>query len=266
MPDEAALGDRAVATAQALLDRRAARAPAGPLGELAPATMDEAAAAQRALARLTGADTPAGFKVGATGARMRAFLGVDTPIPAFMAARDVHAGGVGLPFAGFRGLALECELAVTLAADLPPGPCDATTARAAVGSVHAAIELVENRYGPPPAGDLLAVGLLTSVADQFYHRAAVVGDGASPRDLAGLRGTLSIDGAEVAAGLGAELLGDPYRCLAALAGHPVAAAFGGLRRGQVVLLGSVCPPVFVTSPGSVAVAFKGLPPVAFRLT
>ncbi len=228
--------------------------------------MDDAAAVQRALAQLTGADPPAGFKVGATGARMRAFLGVDNPIPAFMASRDVHPGGVSLPFDGFRELGLECELAVTLAADLPPGPCDAATARAAVGSVHAAIELVENRYGPGPAGDLLAVGLHTSVADQFYHRAAVVGPAATPRDLATLNGTLSIDGTPVASGAGAELLGDPYLCLAALAAHPVAAAFGGLRRGQVVLLGSVSPPVFVKAAGLVTVEFDGLPAATLRLT
>jgi 2-keto-4-pentenoate hydratase len=45
----------------------------------------------------------------------------------------------------------------------------------------------------------------------------------------------------------------------------VAAAFGGLREGQVVLLGSVTPPIWLDGPGVVTVEFPPLGPVVLRL-
>jgi 2-keto-4-pentenoate hydratase len=48
-------------------------------------------------------------------------------------------------------------------------------------------------------------------------------------------------------------------CLAWLAASAVAAAFGGLRAGQVVMLGSVTPPIWLDGPARVRVAFDGMP-------
>ena len=50
-------------------------------------------------------------------------------------------------------------------------------------------------------------------------------------------------------------MGHPLNCLAWLAGSSVAAAFGGLKAGQVVMLGSVTPPIWLTGPASVTVDF-----------
>ena len=62
-----------------------------------------------------------------------------------------------------------------------------------------------------------------------------------------------------------DLLGHPLNALALLAGSPVATAFGGLRAGQVVMLGSVTPPVWLDAPAEVSVVFEGLPAVSVRL-
>src|SRR3954471_392939 len=137
---------------------------------IAPATEAEGAAVQLALAHLAGAVPPYGFKIGATGKRMQAYLGVNEPIAGFMRRGDVHHGRAGLRFADFVRPGVECEVAVRLAADLPPGPCSPDQALAAVGEFVAGIEIVENRYG-----DLSEVGTPTLVADQMYHAAAVVG-------------------------------------------------------------------------------------------
>jgi len=76
---------------------------------------------------------------------------------------------------------------------------------------------------------------------------------------------LVVDGHVRDEGVGADLMGHPLNCLAWLAGSSVAAAFGGLKAGQVVLLGSVTPPVWLTGPASVTVDFSPLPPVQLRL-
>jgi 2-keto-4-pentenoate hydratase len=80
-----------------------------------------------------------------------------------------------------------------------------------------------------------------------------------------LRGRLVVDGNQRDEGVGADLMGHPMNCLAWLAGSEVAAAFGGLRAGQVVMLGSVTPPVWLTAPASVMVDFSPLPTVRLQL-
>jgi 2-keto-4-pentenoate hydratase len=255
--------------AAALLAARAARRPAGPLpAAIRPTTEAEGIAVQLALAGLLGADPPGGFKIGATAQTMRTYLGLDGPAAGFMPAAGLFSSGTALRYADFHMPGAECEIAVRLARDLPPGPCDAARAAAAVGDVMAAIELVENRYGPPPAGDLKAIGTPTLIADQVYHAAAVLGTPAADwraLDLAAIPGRILIDGVEQAAGHGADLLGHPFTALAWLASSAVAAAFGGLRAGQVLMLGSVTPPLFLAGPCTVAVAFAGLDRVTVRL-
>ena len=66
---------------------------------------------------------------------------------------------------------VECEVAVRLAHDLPPGSYTKETVAAAVGEFVAGIEIVENRYD-----DLKTLGTPTLIADQVYHVAAVLGD------------------------------------------------------------------------------------------
>jgi 2-keto-4-pentenoate hydratase len=253
------------AAAAALHEARRRRIEVAPLpAAIAPRTEAEGAAAQFALAHCAGAATPGGFKIGATARRMQEYLGLSGPAAGFMAVGDIHRSGTSLRFADYLRPGVECELAVRLARDLPPGPCSPEQAAAAVGELVAAIEIVENRYG-----ELTALGTPTLIADQVFHAAAVVGDAGAQDwrsfDMATLRGRLVVDGDQRDEGVGADLMGHPMNCLAWLAGSPVAAAFGGLKAGQVVMLGSVTPPVWLTGPASVTVEFAPLPPVQVRL-
>jgi 2-keto-4-pentenoate hydratase len=252
------------AAADALLElRRARRQTRGLPAEIAPGSEAEGATAQLALARLMGAMPPAGFKIGATGKRMQAYLGLDGPAAGFMAATGLHGSGARLRFADFLNPGVECEVAVRLARDLPPGPCSPEQAEAAVGELMAGIELVENRFH-----DLAAVGVPTMIADQVFHAGAVLGDpGPDWRrlDIPALTGQMSVDGEVRERGVAADLLGHPMNCLAWLAGSGVAAAFGGLKAGQIVMLGSVTPPIWLDRPGQVTVEFAPLPPVTLTL-
>ncbi|WP_428483395.1 2-keto-4-pentenoate hydratase [Rhodopila sp.] len=232
---------------------------------IAPTTEAEGAAVQHALARLVNADPPFGFKIGATGRRMQTYLGVDAPIAGFMQGKDVYLSHANLRFADYIRPGVECEVAVRLAADLPPGPCSLQQAQAAVGDFVAAIEIVENRYG-----DLKDLGTPTLVADQMYHAAAVIGEQGNTDwrtlDIGALHGRISLDDGTGDHGVTTDLLGHPLTGLAWLAGSAVAAAFGGLKAGQIVMLGSVTPPVWLSGPATVTVTFPPLPPVTVRLT
>ncbi|HXT81662.1 MAG TPA: fumarylacetoacetate hydrolase family protein [Acetobacteraceae bacterium] len=251
--------------AAALHDIRSKRGIVRPLpASIAPQTEADGAAAQHALAVLIGEPRPAGFKIGATGKRMQEYLGLSGPAAGFMAAANVHRVSADLRFADYIRPGVECEVAVCLARDLPPGPCSQAEAAAAVGAFMAGIEIVENRYD-----DILTLGTPTLIADQVYHVAAVIGEEGPTdwrqRDVGALRGRITATDGQHDEGITADLLGHPFNGLAWLAGSSVAAAFGGLRAGQVVMLGSVTPPLWLTGPTTVEVAFDGLPTVRVRL-
>ena len=251
--------------AAALHEARQRRTEVAPLpAAIAPRTEAEGAAVQRALSHRVGAASPGGFKIGATARRMQEYLGLSGPAAGFMAAGDLYCSGATVPFANFLRPGVECELAVRLARDLPPVPCTPEQAADAVGDLFAAIEIVENRYG-----ELTVLGTPTLIGDQVFHAAAVLGEPGSQDwralDVGSLCGRLIVDGHQRDEGVGADLMGHPMNCLAWLAGSSVAAAFGGLKAGQVVMLGSVTPPVWLTAPASVTVEFSPMPPVQVRL-
>lgn len=227
-----------------------------------PRTLAEGIAAQLAMARRVGALPPAGFKIGATAKRMQDYLGLPGPAAGFMAEAGLHGHGSTLSLQPLLQPGVECEVAVVLAQALPAGPCSPEAARAAVGEVMAAIEIVENRYGP-----LDILGTPTVVADQVYHMGAVLGVPFADwrdLDLRAITGRLTIDGAERGSGQGGDLLGDPMAALAWLAGSAEVAAFGGLRAGQVIMLGSVIPPVWLDGPCTVTVDFAPMAEVAVQ--
>lgn len=237
----------------AVLDSRARAVPLSVPEAWKPADLPSGYAVQRRMAERLGALPPDGFKIGATAAAMRAYLGLDAPLAGFVRAADL---GPRHRFAAFHRPGVECEIALRLAADLPPGPTTRDQAAAAAGAAMAAIEIVDDRYG-----DLSALGVPMLAADRVFHAAGSLGPERRDwrgLDLSALRGELRVDGVLRGEGPGSALMGDPLAALAWLAGSGCAAAFGGLRAGQVVFLGSVCTPVWLEAPCRVTVTFDGL--------
>jgi 2-keto-4-pentenoate hydratase len=250
--------------AKLILDTRKAKRILAPLGADAPKTTAEGYALQFEVATIQGAVPPAGFKIGATTKQMQDYLGLTHPAAGFVPAASLKADGVTLPFQDFLNVGVECEVGVRLGADLPFGPTTRAQAEAAVVEVFPAIEIVEKRYG-----DLAELGTPTLIADQVFHAAGVLG---TPYpdwkrlDLGAMRGEMTVDGVSKGAGHGRDLLGHPMEALAWLANSGAAEVFGGLRKGQVVWLGSVTPPIWLDGPCSVVVAFEGLGKVSVRFS
>lgn len=241
------------AAADAILAARRARRPLEPLGGAAPADPAAGYAVQRLVAERLGAVPPAGFKIGATTRQMQEYLGLSGPAAGFVPSESLRPDGAALRFADFNNAGVECEVAVRLGRDLPFGPCTRERAAEAVAAVHPAIEVVEKRYP-----DLAALGTPTLIADQVFHAAGLLGAPVAnwrDVDLGAARGELRVDGAAEGAGHGRDLLGHPFEALAWLAGSGAAEAFGGLKAGQVVWLGSVTPPIWLDGPCEVEASF-----------
>lgn len=243
-----------------LLEARHSHRPLHHMGAVAPADVAAGYAVQRRLAERLRAIPPAGFKIGATTRQMQQYLGLDGPVAGFVPGSSFNQSGFDVPYGPFNAPGVECEIAVRLGADLPFGPTDPARAADAVAAVMPAIEIVENRYA-----DLAAFGTPSLIADQVFHASGVLGDEVTDwrgLDLEATHGEMWVNGVSRGAGHGRDLLGGPMHALAWLAGSPAAEAFGGLKAGQVIWLGSVTPPIWLLGPSAIRVSFSGLGEVA----
>ena len=253
--------------------RGAARGPPGPPAGRAAAGGDRAAhggaRAPRCSTRWRSGPArraPAGFKIGATAKRMQEYLGLSGPAAGFMATGGMHRSGATLRFADFQRPGVECELAVRLARDLPPGPCTHGAGRRGGRRVC----WPGSRSSRTATPTWPQVGTPTMIGDQVYHAAAMLGEPGTAdwRDAGHRRAARPADRGRAPARRGRRRRPDgPSAELPGLAGGIVRSpqAFGGLKAGQVVMLGSVTPPVWLTGPASVSVEFAPLPPVQVRL-
>jgi 2-oxo-3-hexenedioate decarboxylase/2-keto-4-pentenoate hydratase len=179
-----------------------------------------------------------GYKIGCTTPVMQAYLGIPNPCAGGIFGTTVQHDRGEFEHASFVRVGVECEVAVTLGADLPAedAPFDRARAAAAVASCAAAIEVVDDRYR-----EYRALSTPTLIADDFFGAGCVLGTavvGFDPFALARTRAQMTIDGQTVGAGVGTDILGEPVDALVWLA-NSLARRGAGLRTGQIVLLGSL---------------------------
>lgn len=199
----------------------------------------------------------AGYKIGCTTKVMQQYLGIGQPCRGGMYASRITSGPTEIRLDEFRRLGVECEIAVRLASDLPPGrvgrePADVA---AACDAWMASIEVVEDRYD-----NYGLLGAATLIADDFFHAACVLGPSQAMSDdfdVAAESGRLLIDGAEVGHGQGRDILGHPLAALAWLADN-LNTGDRMLKAGDIVTLGSVVKTVWIDKPALVEARFDTL--------
>jgi 2-keto-4-pentenoate hydratase len=208
--------------------------------ELAPADLDEAYEIRSAFQEIeekAGRGAVAGYKIGLTTPIMQRLCGVGEPCYGAIFANEVHHGRAVLRAADYCRLGVETEIAFKLGEDLPQGG-DRNRAAAAVKSCMAAIELIEDlQY------DYTRLNAAAMVAGNVWNAGVVLGAPVldwKRLDLAQARATLSINGRAIGSGTGSDVMGHPLNALAWLA-DKLAAAGAPLRRGMIVMTGSMVP-------------------------
>ena len=206
--------------------------------DIAPRSIDDAYAAQEALARLWEPrhGPIAGLKIATTTRIMQELMGIDHPCGGIIFARRIHATGAAIPRRDFLNLVIECELAVRLGRDMPGGdePYDRSSARAAVAAVMPAFELIEDRKASYKETKALSL-----IADNAWNGGIVLGAEMAPPselDLNGITGSLAINGIGAKSGK----TDDPMGALAWVA-NLAASRRRPLKAGMVVITGSVIP-------------------------
>lgn len=185
-----------------------------------------------------------GYKIALTTPAMRAMVGLNDSIAGDMLDKSIlrskSNNRTRIRAADYVRLLVEFEIAVEMAEDLPAigAPYDRKRVSKAVAAVMPALELADDRnadYATLPAN------LLTMIADNAWNEGAVLGEPVrnwQNIDLAALQGVATINGANVGAGHGRDVMGHPLDALAWLANH-LAARGLGLWRGDVVITGSL---------------------------
>jgi 2-keto-4-pentenoate hydratase len=225
--------------------------------ELMPAGLEEAYEVRAAFEQIEmarGRGEVVGYKIGLTTPIMQKLCGVDEPCFGAIFATEVHHRRGELPVANYCRLGIETEIAVRLGADLPKGG-SADRVAAAVESCMAAIEVLEDLRH-----DYKRLSAAAMVAGNVWNAGVVLGSPVTDwrrLDLAGVTARLSINGREIGRGNGRDVMGNPLNALAWLA-DKLASAGSPLKRGMIVMTGSVVPIQFPAAGDHAVVEVEGL--------
>ena len=231
--------------------------------DCAPADVDEAMQLQDELNNLLtqrGCGTVVGTKIGCTTQVMQDFLGMTHPCSGAIFDSTVREIEGQFEFDSFLHVGVECEIAVRLSSPIraSDAPHSMETVVSSVESVHAAIEIVDDRYidfvNREPDWS-------TWVADNFFGAGIVLGEPVTDWEslnLASVRGVMRINGQEVGEGCGRDIInGHPLEALVWLANeHAVRGR--DLPTNWIVMLGSVVQTKWVCKGDVVDVELNGL--------
>jgi len=217
--------------------------------ELQPSTVDEGHAMQDAIVAMLN-ETVGGWKVGLDkeGTMSRA--------PIF--ARDIQVNPGRIPSSNDNLRGIEAEIAFRFTKDLPPRASDYSRSEVEDAmEAFAAIELLNSRYADPRPRSTLE-----KLADRILQGGIVCG---TPRkdwrsvDFKKLEIVLTVDGTDIATGVGTHPVGDPVAPAVALVN--ALRKTSGVKTGQIMTCGTWSGVNFV-GPDSLAVAnFDGFEPV-----
>ena len=225
--------------------------------DLMPADLDEAYHIRdefEAIEVARGRGAVVGYKIGLTTPIMQQLCGVDEPCYGAIFASELHDRRTERPLGDYCRLGIETEIAVRLGEDLPRGG-DGERVAAAVESCMAAIEVLEDLRH-----DYKRLSAAAMVAGNVWNAGAVLGAPVADwrrLDLAQAAARLTINGREIGRGKGGDVMGNPLNALAWLA-NKLAASATPLRRGMVVLTGSMVPIQFPSAGDHAIVEVEGL--------
>lgn len=227
---------------------------------LRPETLDEAYAIQAELNRRGGWPIGA-LKVGATSELSQQVMNLDAPFAAVVPRPSTFRSGATLDPSSFHHRPLvECEFALRLAVDVDTDATARQDPRELVGAAAPAVELVCSRFEP-----MFGAGTPSLIADNGVNAAVVLGEPIdAPSDLRDHAVELRCGGEVLAAGTGAQVLGDPYRSLTWSLLHEIRLG-RTVTAGTWVITGTCTAPVPCPLDDPVTADFGALGSVAFTM-
>ena len=195
--------------------------------------------------RLGAGEAHLGWKLGFGAPAALERLGLTGPLVGYLMRQAVVSAGGSVSVAGWVRPVAEPEIAVYLSRPLSGGS-GREAAKEAIGAVGPAIELADVEFPPDDVEAILAANI--------YQRAVVLGssrEAGAGGDIAGIEARVLQDGREHARTDEPEALTGELVALVAHVADLLASAGTALRAGDVVIAGSVVPPLDATAGGEV---------------
>ncbi|MFC1664923.1 fumarylacetoacetate hydrolase family protein [Pseudomonadota bacterium] len=192
--------------------------------------------------RLETGDTPLGWKVGFGAPAAMEKLAIQTPLLGFLTESARITSSATVAIADFQQAVVEPEIAVYMGADLPAG-ADEKTVRTAIAGLGPALELADVTFAPDDVERILA--------GNIYQRGVILGDKDTERagaNLDGLSVHLSKNGTEIAQTDDIQANTGNITDIIRLVADYLTGFNLSLGAGDVVIAGSIVPPVFVSGP------------------
>lgn len=207
---------------------------------------------------------PIGWKVGCTSARAMQILNSPESFPGRVF-KDTVYGPEPLPYDAIHNPMIESEFAFVLGKNLPPRDSQYSVeeVKDATLAVVPSFEIATSRFT-----DWGAVSYLSLIADSGQNGGVVFGDPVETEhcpSLAGITVTLTIDGEEVSAGNGSDILGDPWRSLEWLVNH-LSARQIELKANEFVLSGTCTGAILLPGGSTATASFTGFGEVSITRT
>lgn len=198
-------------------------------------------------ARIAAGERPIGWKLGFGTPAALAKFSLSAPLVGYMMEKSVLASGAEADLSGWVKPVAEPEIAVRIGADVADG---AAFTSVAIEAFAPAIELADLFFPPEDAEKILA--------HNIFHRHVLTGPfrpAGAGFDWSRLRGTVRRNGETHASVEDVEANTGRFVEILRTCADTLAAGGERLRKGDIVILGSVVPPIFL-APEDTEVAFE----------
>ena len=209
--------------------------------------------------RLNAGEKPLGWKVGFGSPAVMERLGIDAPLIGFLTDGTSMRSGVTLSLAGWTKPAAETEIAVTMGKDLFDAS-DREATQAAIASIGPAIELADISFPPDDVETILA--------GNIYNRHVILGRADSSRAgcvLDGLVGHIYRNCREVAMTTDPQALTGDLIDIVRHVADLLAALGERLRAGEVIITGSIVPPLWIESEEDIRFTLEPIDTISINL-
>ena len=203
-------------------------------------------------------EQPLGWKVGFGAPAAMEKLGIKAPLIGFLTDRALVASGATLSLATWKKPLAEPEIAVHMGSDLPAG-ADSDTVKRAIKGIGPAIELADLDRPPDDVEQILA--------GNIYQRHVILGPCDASRAgcvLDGLTGRILRNGAEAARTSDPQANTGNLIDIVRHVADGLAACGEQLRAGQIIITGSIVPPLWVEAGEEVVFQLDPLGGVSVR--
>lgn len=204
---------------------------------------------------------PLGWKVGFGAPAALELMQISAPLLGFLTDATLLESGAQVDGSTWTRGIVEFEVAVYLGTELGSGASD-EEARAAISAVGPAIELAD--IDLPISADQVA----EIVAGDIFHTGVILGEpdtGRAGLDILGLSARILVDNEQASATRELEAITGSYSGIVATVAETLAANDERLRAGDVIITGSVIPPIPVTSGTEYTFALDPFDPISVRI-